>query len=72
MCSENLLMQSFPLYNLSGSLMFPSVNLDLMHHPDSVWMLTPQVEDTRGLGSGPDIGSNIESKSAYIMKEDLY
>ena len=71
MCLQNFLMQSGPPYRVVGFLAFPYANSDLMHQPDRVWILTSRVDGSPGLLDGPDIGSSINSKSAYIMNGTL-
>ena len=71
MCSQNLLMQSFPLYSARGLSILPYANSDLTHHPDGVCKLIPQVDDFPRSFDGPCIGSRKDSKSVYIMNGTL-
>ena len=64
-------MQSGPLYWVVRFSTFPYANLECKHHPDGVCMFTPLVEDWLGLLLAPCIGSNIDSKSEYIVNGTL-
>ena len=42
-----------------------------MHYPDVTWTLMSLVVEILGWLPGPDIGSRIDSKSAYIINGTL-